>query len=64
MTQLESTSLSLHPRDIDVLARAILHGRGIELFDDPRTAAEVAQDLGYLTITHVESDQEAQVTTL
>jgi hypothetical protein len=64
MTQLESTPLSLHPRDIDVLARAILQGHGIELFDDPRTATEVAQDLGYLTITHVESDQEAQVTTL
>lgn len=67
MTQqetLDPTPQSLHPRDVEVLARAILQGRGIELFDDPRTPTQVAQDLGYLTITSVESAQEVQVTTL
>lgn len=67
MTQhntLEPTPQSLHPRDVEVLASAILRGHGIELFDDPRTPTQVAQDLGYLTITAAESEQEVQVTTL
>ena len=55
MTQLETRrneSRSLNPRDVEVLASAILRSRGIELFDDPRTPTQVAQDLGYLTIQH------------
>lgn len=67
MTQLETRdteSRSINQRDVEVLARAILRSRGIELFDDPRTPTQVAQDLGYLTIQHTDSDPTVQVTTL
>lgn len=47
---IEETVVSLQPRELQPLARAILRARNVELFDDPRSEVEVAIALGYLTL--------------
>jgi hypothetical protein len=41
---------SLHPRELQPLAQALLRSHGVELFDDPRTEVEVAVQLGFLSL--------------
>lgn len=51
MTHLaEEIPPSLHPRELQPLAQAILRARGVELFDDPRSEVEVAIAMGYLSL--------------
>lgn len=46
----EELTGSLHARELQPLAQALLRAHGVELFDDPRSEVEVAIDLGYLSL--------------